>query len=205
MTVPRGRHGPDRLQYPVYFWLASMLLDGTGGSSARLASTVIGSDIYNTVTRYYIDKYYEAHKHEYRYFAMFESHIDDDKRRIVIREEGGQQREDARFPGKAFFRDARGEPAIIMRIKDKGASGVEESSHRPRTVLVCAGLTHISTAAAVIYLCERWQSLQRHFGEDEFAVVLYCRPRQDEPTDIRQLEAGRFFEQYTLEPSKEST
>lgn len=189
-----------------YDWNELKLISGFWASEISECGSmiVIGSDLYNSIARFYADNYYNEHKSNYRWFPIFESNEDDASRKIVVREEHGQKSDSAKWAGKSYpFEGAGFDPAFIMRISDRSASKRGNSNEWRRSVIFCCGLTDASSAAAVIYLRDKWKQFDIKYGSKDFAVIIGCDRKSHEIVDIRQVNPAMFIEDFDLTPPVE--
>ena len=123
---------------------------------------IIGSGIYNSLSHYYLNEYFQNHSQHYsRYFY----HEKDNQGKRVI---GIYQRGINNAPIEG--RDQNNEPAFILRIKDL--------DHNNINVFICGGLGSSATYGSVRYLAKNWKRLQEKFQNKEFGIALVF-PKQE--------------------------
>lgn len=144
----------------------------------------IGSNIYNSITKWYLEKHLLEPKLGYKTIVRFAKDPKGDRRiQICNREDGGivelQRGAIVERAGLPFFST---DPAIVVKLKDGS-----------KTVFVCAGMSGWATGASVLYLLEHAHEL-RKLRSDEFCIALECHlpERQDDFGRLR-IENLRLF------------
>lgn len=116
---------------------------------------LIGSGIYNSLSHYYLNEYFQNHLQ--RYSCYFFHKKDNQGQRVI----GIYRRGINNAPIEG--RDQNNEPAFILRINDLDY-GV--------SVFICGGLGSSATYGSVRYLAKNWKRLQRKFQNKEFGIAL---------------------------------
>jgi len=132
--------------------VASNLVDG--------ANIAIGSQIYNSVAKWYLEQYLRDPAEAYE--EWFSITRNERNERVIARvNSAGGNVELPRIIGDG--QDSI-EPAFIMRMQ-----------HRERAVFLCAGITDWATAASVRYLVSQWKFLHKAMRDRDFGVALAFR------------------------------
>lgn len=132
--------------------VASNLVDG--------ANIAIGSQIYNSVTKWYLEHHLPDPTQAYE--SWFSIARNERSERIIARVNNtGGNVELPRIIGDG--QDSI-EPAFVVRIH-----------HRGKTVFLCAGIADWATAASVRYLVSQWKFLHRAMRDRDFGVALAFR------------------------------
>jgi hypothetical protein len=148
---------------------------------------VLGSNIYNSVARWYLERLHDSSKcHQYLRFSVGESEEENGTKR--------RERSIVRYDKEHKTRQSlpsQPEPALITRLRDE-----------ERTVFICAGIRGWATAASGIYLLRNWRDLHTRFSGDDFAVELIC-PKPDgdlEDIDVKDIRVAVNRTDFRLTP-----
>lgn len=126
----------------------------------------IGSPIYNSIAKWYLEEYLPNPANGYESWFAFGRAPSGERTIQRMRHSDVGPIELPRAPAPTTpGADRALEPAFVMRLKHDG-----------KTIFLCAGIAGWATAQSVHYLAENWSQMHRAMGDAEFAMALMCEP-----------------------------
>lgn len=137
---------------------------------------ILGTGIYNSLSDYYLNKYFPDNYEENIYDSYFyDEQINNEPRVIKIRDK--EVTEPATLEGRAKGTES----AFIQRFHHRF-----HHENREINVFICAGLSSSATFGSVRYLVENWRKLQEKYDKKDLRIGLLFRNQVPDGELVKQ-------------------